>query len=66
LSTNGDRLKLALEEASKARAEAEAHKPRQIATNATIYGQREEEELRRALNKLGKAKIESCIIQKQL
>jgi hypothetical protein len=62
LFANVDRIKQALEQASKAKVEAEAQKPQQIATKATTLGQREEE-LRRASDKLEKAKIESCMFR---
>jgi hypothetical protein len=58
-----DRIKQALEEVSKAKVLAEARKPQQIATKATTLGQREEEELRTASDKLTKAKIESYMFQ---
>jgi hypothetical protein len=65
LFANVDRVKQALEEASKAKVELEAQKPQQIATKATILGQREEDGLR-ASSKLEEAKIESCMFQWQL
>jgi hypothetical protein len=45
LFANVDRIEQALEQATKAKVEAEAQKPQQI-TNATTLGQREEEELK--------------------
>jgi hypothetical protein len=65
LFTNAHRIKQALGQASKAKVEAEAQKPQQIATKATTLGQLEEE-LRRASDKSEKVKIESCMFQWQL
>jgi hypothetical protein len=63
LSANVDGMKKGLEEASKAKAEAEARKPREVAKNGTTLGQLEEEELRRVSDMLEKAKIEPCMFQ---
>jgi hypothetical protein len=56
-------LKKALEEASKAKAEAEERKSQGVAKKAITVGQLEEKELRRGSDMLEKAKIESCMFQ---
>jgi hypothetical protein len=55
-----------LDEASKAKAEVEAQKAQGLAKKTRTLGQIEGEELRRASNKLEKAKIESCMFEWQL
>jgi hypothetical protein len=63
LFANVDGIKTALEEASKAKAEAEGRKPQGVAKKAITLGQLEEKELRRGSDMLYKAKIESCMFQ---
>jgi hypothetical protein len=62
LFANVDGIKKVLEEASKAKAEAEERKPRGVAKKAIILGQLEKE-LRRGSDMLEEAKIESCMFQ---